>query len=370
MKILIDASRNRSGGAIAHILGILNEGVDPSIYGIDQIVLFSYKGLLDRVNDSVVIKKESHKYLNRNIFFQYFWQIFFLRKYARRNDIDIVLYTDASAVVSFKPSVVMSRDMLSFELGHIDLFPDIKSRIRLKLIGLLQTMSLRRATNAVFLTQYAKKEILRFTGPLKSISVIPHGVSDAFQIDWSPNNGEKFVIVYVSNSSYYKHQINVMRAFTEFSKGKKNMFLKLVGASKGICSQEVVDFLINSPNDRIEITDYLDKHEIIEELKNSSLALFASSCENMPNTLIENMQTGIPIICSNRGPMPEILKDSAFYFDPFDVFSIRDSLERAIVDYDILLNLQARRIELASEFSWRRCSSETFKNLKDVYESM
>lgn len=369
MKVLIDASRNKSGGAIAHILGILNEGVDPSAYGIDEIVLFSYEGLLDKVNESVFIKKESHKYLSRNIFFQYFWQFFLLRKYVKKNNIDIVLYTDASAVVRFKPSVVMSRDMLSFESGHIDMFPEIKSRIRLKLIGYLQTMSLRRATNAVFLTQYAKKEILRFTGPLKSITVIPHGVSDAFRIDWRPNS-DQFIIVYVSNSSYYKHQINVIRAFTEFSRGKENMFLKLVGARQGICSQEVEDFLMTSSENRIMMTDYLDKNEIIEELKNASLALFASSCENMPNTLIEKMQTGIPIICSNRGPMPEILKDSAFYFDPLDVSSIRDSLERAIIDYDILMNLKARRIELASEFSWRRCSSETFKNLKDVYESM
>ena len=152
MKVLIDASRNRSGGAVAHILGILNEGVDPSVYGIEEIVLFSYQGLLDKVRPRKYITKETHDFLNRNLLFQYFWQIFLLRRYARRNHVDIVLYTDASAVVNFKPSIVMSRDMLSFEPGHIEMFPDLKSRLRLKLIGLLQIISLRRATNAVFLT--------------------------------------------------------------------------------------------------------------------------------------------------------------------------------------------------------------------------
>lgn len=370
MKVLIDASRNRSGGAVAHILGILNEGINPSVYGIEEIVLFSYQGLLDKVRPRKHITKETHNYLNRNLLFQYFWQIFLLRRYARRNNVDIVLYTDASAVVSFKPSIVMSRDMLSFEPGHIEMFPDLKSRLRLKLIGLLQIISLRRATNAVFLTQYAKSIITEHTGPLSSISVIPHGVSNVFNIGWSRKKDDKFIIVYVSNSSYYKHQINVMKAFIELSKVRDNIFLKLIGARKGISSQEVVHFLQNSLTDRIEITDYLNREEIIEELRDSSLALFASSCENMPNTLIEKMQTGIPIVCSSRGPMPEILEDTAFYFDPFDVSSIKNCLERAIVDYEILLSLQSRRTELASEFSWKRCSIETFKNLKDVYESL
>ena len=222
----------------------------------------------------------------------------------------------------------------------------------------------------LFFLQYAKSIIMEHTGPLRSISVIPHGVSNVFNIGWSRKKENKFVIVYVSNSSYYKHQINVMKAFIELSKVRSNVFLKLVGARKGISSQEVEYFLQNSLADRIEITDYLNREEIIEELRDSSLALFASSCENMPNTLIEKMQTGIPIVCSSRGPMPEILEDTAFYFDPFDVSSIRNCLERAIVDYEILLSLQSRRTELASEFSWKRCSMETFKNLKDVYESL
>ena len=37
--------------------------------------------------------------------------------------------------------------------------------------------------------------------------------------------------------------------------------------------------------------------------------IFASTCENMPNILIEGMSSGLPILCSNYLPMPEFLKD-------------------------------------------------------------
>ena len=49
-------------------------------------------------------------------------------------------------------------------------------------------------------------------------------------------------------------------------------------------------------------------------LSNSHICIFASSCENMPNSLVEGMASGLPIACSDRGPMPEILKkDGGLY---------------------------------------------------------
>ena len=46
-----------------------------------------------------------------------------------------------------------------------------------------------------------------------------------------------------------------------------------------------------------------------EYLSKSNIFIFASSCENMPITLIEGMASGLPIACSDRGPMPEVLQD-------------------------------------------------------------
>ena len=38
------------------------------------------------------------------------------------------------------------------------------------------------------------------------------------------------------------------------------------------------------------------------------------------------MATGKPIASSNRGPMPEVLSDGGFYFDPEKFSSIQQSL--------------------------------------------
>ena len=48
----------------------------------------------------------------------------------------------------------------------------------------------------------------------------------------------------------------------------------------------------------------------------------------MLNTLIESTCVGLPIACSNRGPMPEVLEDGGVYFDPENTQSIKRSIEK------------------------------------------
>ena len=119
------------------------------------------------------------------------------------------MYTDASAVVKIKNSIVMSRDMHSFEPGHIKLFPKFKDRLRLQIIGWLQVISMRKAKNVVFLTNYAQTVISKYTN-LNSTSIIL-AVKNNFINVWK-NRAEinnPISIIYVSNASYYKHHINV-----------------------------------------------------------------------------------------------------------------------------------------------------------------
>jgi glycosyltransferase involved in cell wall biosynthesis len=101
-------------------------------------------------------------------------------------------------------------------------------------------------------------------------------------------------------------------------------------------------------------------------LANADVFVFASSCENMPNTLVEAMAVGLPIACSNRGPMPEVLEDGGVYFDPEAPHSIADALERIITNADLRTQVATRAQQLSRQYSWSRCTSETFAFLADI----
>ena len=66
--------------------------------------------------------------------------------------------------------------------------------------------------------------------------------------------------------------------------------------------------------------------------------IFASTCENMPNILIESMGCGKPIACSKKLPMPQFLKEGGFYFDALSLNSIISCLENSTKTSKLILN--------------------------------
>jgi glycosyltransferase involved in cell wall biosynthesis len=111
------------------------------------------------------------------------------------------------------------------------------------------------------------------------------------------------------------------------------------------------------------------KHDDLPALlAGANLFVFASSCENMPNTLIEAMAIGLPIACSNRGPMPEVLRDGGVYFDPESYLSIAASIESLLRNAELRRSLADRAKRLSSQYSWSRCATETWTFLKTISE--
>ncbi len=104
-------------------------------------------------------------------------------------------------------------------------------------------------------------------------------------------------------------------------------------------------------------------------LADADLFVFASSCENMPNTLVEAMAIGLPIACSDRGPMPEVLRDGGVYFDPENAESIATAIETLIRDPGLRMSVAKRAKGLSGQYSWARCAAETWSFLKAVSDS-
>jgi glycosyltransferase involved in cell wall biosynthesis len=103
-----------------------------------------------------------------------------------------------------------------------------------------------------------------------------------------------------------------------------------------------------------------------EKYARSDICVFASSCENMPNILLEGMASGLPIACSRRGPMPEVLGDAGVYFDPESPADIARALRELIDSPSLRAELARRSFDRVQMFSWSRCASETFGFLARV----
>jgi glycosyltransferase involved in cell wall biosynthesis len=108
---------------------------------------------------------------------------------------------------------------------------------------------------------------------------------------------------------------------------------------------------------------YLDLHHIYKE---AHLGVFASSCENLPIILLETMASGLPIACSNRGPMPEVLGDAGVYFDPEQPIEIYRAIKNLINNPQLRLEKSQASFHKAQQYSWDVCALETFSFLEQV----
>ena len=372
----IDASRNRSGGAKAHLIGILSEA-NPIELGIHEIHLWSFKSLLNSIPDKPWIVKHNPHELEKSLPNQIWWQAKTLSKELLKTGCNILFSTDASTFCRFKPMVVMSQDMLSYEPGIMNNFGITKARLRLLTILFIQNKAFRSADGVIFLTHYAGKTIQNSCGPLSNVAYIPHGVGKIFRNinranNWPSSKSDPIKCIYVSNASMYKHQWNVVNAIGLLRQKGYEITLQLIGGGEGR-AQDLLDKQISESDPTGEFvnqTPFVPQNVLPNILSKSHIFIFASSCENMPVTLLEGMSAGLPIACSNRGPMPEMLRDAGIYFDPEDTDSIASSVKELIDNSPLRNKLAEASLNLSSNYSWKKCAIETFSFIVSTYEGI
>lgn len=367
----IDASRNRSGGAKGHLVGILRDS-DPRADGIDEVHVWSYASLLTALPERPWLIKHSASALERSLPHQLWWQWRHLPRLARQAGCQVLLNTDAGSICSFRPAVVMSRDMLSYEPGEIDRYRG-KAWARLWALRHVQSRSLRMADGVIFLTRHAASVIQQHTGVLPRVAIIPHGVGSEYKEarvrpNWPTAGARPVRLLYVSNTAPYKHQWQVVRAVADLRRRGYDLQLELIGGGSGQAQRRLdAEIALSDPGGNFVTTvGFLPPHEMPARIAAADLFVFASSCENMPNTLVEAMAVGLPIACSDRGPMPEVLRDGGVTFDPESTVAIADAIERLLSSPSLRTRCATRASTLADEYSWARCGRETWQFLLHV----
>jgi glycosyltransferase involved in cell wall biosynthesis len=357
----INASRTRSGGGVIHLKKIL-ENYSHDINQFSEIHVWGYDDILNVIPDNILFIKHIAFDNRKGIFYQIFWEKFILPRQLKRFSCKLLINLDAGSFCRFLPNISMSRDMLSFEKGILEKYFFSRNWLRLVALKYVQIWSLKNASTSVFLTDYARNVIERESKISFNSVIIPHGI-DLFNLQkyrklpiFSDNFCE---VVYVSNFDLYKNQDKVISAFNILFRKHSNLRLHLVGAFSNNsyvakCKQ------LASDNQRFIFHGSLSQTEVQNFLHNCDMLLFASSCENMPNTLLEYMNAKKPILCSNKGPMPEVLGKWDYYFDPEDVCSIVGTIENLISDskaWNELSNISFQRVQ---KFSWKRSSDQLF----------
>lgn len=112
--------------------------------------------------------------------------------------------------------------------------------------------------------------------------------------------------------------------------------------------------------DRVILTGFVQDSDLIPLISGARAFLFPSFYEGFGLPLIEAQSCGIPCIISNKTSLPEIAGDSVSYFDPFDIDSIAESIEKTLANPDKLIELSQKGFTNALKYSWINCAKQSF----------
>ncbi|WP_272023221.1 glycosyltransferase [Olleya namhaensis] len=380
-KLIIDASNIRDGGGVTHLIELLNN-ITKDTLQFDVIEVFSNNSTLTKIENQNWISKKTHPLLEKGTFYITFWKKIHFEKYLKNNKDNAVLFNPAGTYIgTFKPHIEMSQNMLIWDSLESDRYGKTSvMKTKFRLLRHFQKKAFNNSNGIIFISKYAKKTILGFLNKdLSQSPIIHHGVNQKFAqevkvqkhiSEYSKDN--PYNLLYISPITVYKHQIDLIKVVLDLYKQGYHIKLNLVG---GDYQQYYKKYLSEIESDKTynKVVNYhgkVDYDEVENFYKSSDGFIFASTCENMPNILIEAMSSGLPILCSNYQPMPEFLGSKhPFYFDPTKKQSVYQNLKAFL---DNPTDRQESALEAKSkskQYTWEECSKQTleylFKNLNN-----
>ena len=371
----IDASNIRFGGGVTHLIELLRSA-EPPDHGFSQVIVWAGAETLSRLEDRPWLLKAALPVLNRGLARRAFWQRFQLAALARSAGCDVLFVPGGSFAGAFHPVVTMSRNLLPFEWRELRRYGCSWMTLKLLLLRRVQVRSYRRADGLIFLTRYARDTVMRAVRSTAARStIVPHGVDQRFvhaprdQLPISDFSPEKpFRLVYVSIVDLYKHQWHVVQAVAQLRAAGLPLALTLIGASQPPALRRLQTALsrLDPAGEFVQYAGPVAHASLHQHYLRNQLCVFASSCENMPNILLEGMASGLPIACSDRGPMPEVLGEAGVYFDPENPERIAAALRQLIDSPALRMRLACASYERVKVYSWRRCAVETFGFLSEL----
>ena len=369
LTIGIDATNLRGGGGVTHLLELLRVE-QPLKHGIERIVIWGSKSTLNMCCNRSWLDKKTPSMLDKGLLKRTFWQRFRLAQAARDEGCDLLFVPGGSYAGDFYPVVTMSQNLLPFETNELRRYGWTLFTLKLLLLRFIQSASFKKADGVIFLTQYARNVVLGFIGKLQGKTrIIPHGLNTRFYKEpklqrpiADYDDAQPYRILYVSIIDQYKHQWHVVDAVAALRKLGMSIVLDLVGPAYPPALRR-----LNAAIDRVDADQSwvyyhgsIPFNELHYRYAEADLGVFASSCENMPNILLETMASGLPIACSNKGPMPEVLGEAGGYFSPEQPESIAHAMRELIETPLLRTELARASYECAQQYSWQRCADETF----------
>jgi glycosyltransferase involved in cell wall biosynthesis len=290
----------------------------------------------------------------------------------RHNQPDLCHFPNNSASLSCAaPYIVTIHDASLF------LYSQTHPRSRLLALRLLLPLVARRATAVITPSKQACQDLIHILKlPPDKVHVINGAAPDDFQPLTDPVQQDYLrqkydlppqFILYVGTIEPRKNLVRLVRAVRNLHQRGCHVPLFIVGPQgwkmNGVLEQEIKTM---PEPELVRYLGYVAQADLPGIYSLATVFAFPSLYEGFGLPPLEAMSCGTAVLTSQASAMAEVCGDAAYLIDPYNEEDISDGLHQLLSDSAQRNNLQARGLQRASQFSWKRTAQET----ADLYQQV
>lgn len=220
----------------------------------------------------------------------------------------------------------------------------------------------RKAKRIVTVSYYSKEDINRtYHIEDDKVDVVYNGVNSAYTPTSNELNAEtkekyaggKDYFLFIGSLHPRKNICGLLRAFDGFRTSvDSDLKLVIVGESMFKTADIEMTYEGMRYKDEVVFTGRLDNDELHKVLGASMALTFVPFFEGFGIPVIEAMNAGVPVICSNTTSLPEVGGNAVLYVDPFSLTQIKDAMIRIYQEKELRESLVEKGFVQRQKFSW------------------
>jgi len=276
----------------------------------------------------------------------------------------------------YAPRLKRAKLVLTVHDLRLNRFPNTYGRFRYMFLQRAVKKSILRADRIISISQFTKDEIIE-TCKVKDdkITVIHEAVDRksfspqliaSYQLpqEYSYLKEGRFLFS-LGHIEPRKNYLRLIESFKKLKADSRYNNLKLVIAGKPYVDAENIIHKIETTEDVVYM-NFVPRDLLLWLYRNASLFVFPSYYEGFGFPPLEAASMGTVSAVSQVSSMPEVCGNSAFYFNPYDVDSMTETIARALDGGTEFEKKKAGLDAHLSTMSWQRNAEDTIKLYNSV----
>jgi glycosyltransferase involved in cell wall biosynthesis len=240
-------------------------------------------------------------------------------------------------------------------------FPEAHAGFRARALRVVMPLGIRRSHRLIAISKATRDDLVKLLHePPEKIDVIPQGLGEAHPElalgqrelrEWLGVNGQRPIALSVSAKRPHKNLPRLLEAMAGIPAERRPLLV--IPGYRTWHEDELREQArrLGIEGD-VRLLGWVSQAQLEGLYAASSVFVLPSLFEGFGLPVLEAMQRGLPVACSNRSSLPEVAGDAALLFDPERPEEIGSAISRLIEDGAEAERLREAGLEQARRFTW------------------